>query len=209
MKLATTSAETRKCPWRGVIAIYQGEGGRESFIAVHPHCSSSMPERKQGDTHIILLPYFSSIMCGGAPAGCRAGWLHSPSLSNSGWGSWSLGCLAGRSSRSPGWCAPAPPAVELAPAPLLKWRRSCSKSSRTCGACGLTGPKWYLSHHRCRCCHCRSRAPEEVFLWRSVYSQFGRTPLVPGPAGSRRVQCTLQRQNTEQPARGFLKGERK
>lgn len=147
-------------------------------------------------------------MCGEAP-GCRAGRLDSSSLSSSGWGSWSLGCPAGRSSRSPGWCAPAPPAAELAPAPPPKWRRSCSKSSRTCGACGLTGPKWCPNRHRCRCCRYRSPAPEEVFWRRSVCSQFGRTPLAPGPAGSRRVQCTLRRQNTERPARGFLKRERK
>lgn len=208
MKLATTSVETKKCPWRGVIAICRGKGDGEGFIAVHPHRSSSMSKRKRGDTHVIFLPSLSFILCGGAP-GCRAGRLDSSSLSSNGWGSWCLGCPAGRSSRSPGWCAPAPPASGLAPAPLLKWRRSCSKSSRTCGACGQTGLKWCPNRHRCRCCRCHSPAPEEASSWRSVCSQFGRTPLAPGPAGSRQVQCTLQRQNTEQPAQGFLKGERK
>lgn len=129
-----------------------------------------------------------------------------PAPSSSGSGSWSLEPRAGRSSRSLWWCARAPPAAGLAPAPPPRWRRSCSKSSRSGGVswqrCPMPCPS---CHPHCRCCHCCcSLARAGISSGDAAGSLCGRRSSPPRQPGWGPARCTRLRRSTELLARDFL-----
>lgn len=130
------------------------------------------------------------------------------SPSSIGSGSWCPAPQAARSSRSPWWFVRAPPSAVRAPAPLQRWTRSYSKSSRSGGVCAPRGQRLCPRYHpRCRCCRC-TRGPASTSSGDLAGSPCGRRSSSPRRPRSGTGQCTLQRQSTERLAQGFLQGEK-
>lgn len=148
--------------------------------------------------------------CGPCPslAASLGGQVSVLAPSSSGSGSWSPEPRAGRSSRSPWWCAPAPPAAGRAPAPPLTWTRSCSKSSRSGGVswwrCQTPCPS---CRPRCRCCRYCCLDPAGISSEDAADSLCGKRSSSPRRPGWAPARCTHRRQSTGLLAQGFLQEE--
>lgn len=135
-------------------------------------------------------------------------WIPAPVPSSSGSGSWCQEPRAGHSSKSPWWCVPAPLAAGHAPAPPLRWRRSCSKSSRSDDVSWLRCQMPRRScHPRCRCCCCCFLGPAGTSSGDVAGSLCGKRSSSPGQLRWGPARCTHQRQSTGLLAQDFLEEE--
>lgn len=128
-------------------------------------------------------------------------------LSNTDWGSVSLGCPAARSSRSPGWFAPFPQASALFPAPPPTWTRSCWAYAQSAGVSAPTDLRWCPSLSPSRWNRRMSRE-DAVVSWREAAGGAGsrcdRRSVLPGRRGWGRGPNTHHRQRIVQPSLGDL-----
>lgn len=128
-------------------------------------------------------------------------------LSNTDWGSVSLGCPVARSSRSLGWFAPFPRASALVPAPPLRWTRSCWAYAQSVGVSAPRDPRWCPSPSPSRWNRRTSREGAGV-SWREpaggAGSRFDRRSAPPGRRGWGRGPNTHHRQRIVQPSPGGL-----
>lgn len=133
-------------------------------------------------------------------------------LSNTYWGSASRGCQVARSSRSLGWCAPAPPASALSPALPPTWIRSCWACVRIAGAAAPTDPTWCPSPSPSRWNRRKSRRGALV-SWQGPADGAGsRCDRRSGPPGRRvwgRGPNTRRRRRRAPPSPGGLFAGRK